>query len=91
MKKKTITKRWTVKAKVEVEAKDSKVIATLDSHELAMFIINTHEVNGLTRAIGRVDADRKGLWDRAAAKYGFEKGDYSHLLDLTTGEITKVF
>ena len=87
-KTRTMKKRWTIETKVEVKA---NIVATLESHELAMFIINENEVNGLTKALGRVERDRKSLWDQAAAKYGFEKADYSHCLNLKTGEITKVF
>jgi hypothetical protein len=100
MKTKTLKKRWVVKAGDEIEkgvvavavgTKSAPVLAILEPHDLAMFIINAHEMSGLRRAIGNADADNTSLWDRAAEKYGFERRPYAQSLNLKTGEITKAF
>lgn len=87
-KPKVVQKTWILKTKIAAEV---KAVATLEAHELAMFIINMNECDGLRRALGRAEGDNKALWDRAAEKYGFEKGAYSHSVNLKTGEITKLF
>jgi len=91
MKKKIIKKTWTIKAKVECEAKDSKVVATLTPAELILFLFNEREFSGLTRAIGRSEEERKILWQKTGAKYGFDAAPRDHVLNLVTGEITKAF
>jgi hypothetical protein len=90
MKKKTrvIKKTWMIKAKVEVEVKP---VCTLTHVELVLFLFNEHEFSGLTRAIGRNEEERKILWQKTGAKYGFDPAPKVHVLNLVTGEITKAF
>jgi len=88
MKTKTLKKTWVVKAKVEVE---DKPVCTLTNEELVLFLFNEREFSGLARAIGRSEEERKRLWQRTGAKYGFDATPKDHVLNLVNGEIRKAF
>jgi hypothetical protein len=87
-KAKIIKTTWTLKTKVKVK---NVVVATLTPYELAMFIVNQNEMDGLRQAIGKAEERRKALWGMANERYGLEEGPFKYVVNLKTGEITEIF